>query len=344
MVNLMTSRFGFAVAASFGFSLACTKAPPPSPSPSANVVVDFPGTAAANRPLLLYSGRRGPDCDSFQASVANPTVTLTDVSFDPSCQVEIDAFAPGLGAWAQKIDPLVAGSETWFLNAIATGTLSITLPDLTAVPLRIWLVATPSEMTLAKGVRDDLLDKAYPILETMGTGLTLDTLSSDLNPAIVPKLCDDAPAMAGDATIYDSNRINVYFLANYGGVFDLTPAWNCWQEDHPEIVFISFENTHVPPPTLAHEVAHSLGLVHPNALGGHTNFEPGLFTPYNLMATNIDVLNISIGQLYALNFSSDSWLNRTGSTMTRPVVRTCQDIWGAGVCAALTLFKSGWPP
>jgi hypothetical protein len=342
MEKLRKTWFHSIAAASACVALSCTEAPPPGAS--ANVVVDFPGTTLADPPLMLYSGREGADCERFQPYVANPPVTLDDVSYDPDCRVEIDAFTAGRGAYAVTIDPSVAGAEAWLVEAIESGSLSIALPGLTAVPLHIWLVATDAEMVEAKRIRDKQLDKAYPILETMGAGLTLDTLSSELDPDVVPNRCAEAGAIASTPAIYDASRINIYFLQNYAGILDLTPAYNCWQEGHPEIVFISWGNTKLKLPTLTHELGHALGLIHPTDVGGHTYFTPG-FDIGNLMASNNDVTNISIGQLYALNFSSDSWLNRTDSPVVRPVVRACQNAWGDdGECPALTLFKSGWPP
>ena len=319
---------------------------PSSPPPVvANIVVDFPGTSAADPVLLLYSGKEGTTCERFQPSVASPTVTLNAVTYDPACAVEMDAFAPGRGAYANSIDPGDPSSDDWFVTAIESGSLSISLPPLTPVPVRIWLVAAGTvDIAASETKRDVQLNKAYPIFEAMGTGLTLDTLSSVLtDTANVPKRCAFADAIAMNPAIYDASRINVYFLRDYAGILDLTTGWNCWLEGHPEIAFVSWGNTNLPLPTLTHELSHGLGLIHPKAVGGHTNYTPG-FDAFNLMATNIDVADISVGQLYALNFSMDSWLNRTGSPFIRPVVRQCQDIWGAGLCPALTLFKPGWPP
>ena len=330
--------------ASAGLALSCNLSCSGPPAATvANIVVDFPGTAAADAPLLLYSGREGVACDSFTPHVANPDVTLQDVSFALSCTVEMDAFAPGLGAYANAVDPADPSSAEWLVTAIETGKMSIALSGLTKVPLQIWLVASGPDVAIAEAKRDLMLDKAYPIFEAMGTGLSFDTVSAVADPAVVKKRCDEAALIASDPTIYDASRINVYFLKDYAGLTNLTPGYNCWQQGHPEIVFISWGNTHLPRPTLAHELSHALGLVHPNPVGGHTYLVPG-FSASNLMATNTDVTDISVGQLYALNFSSSSWLNRTGSPFMRPVVRPCQDTWSTGPCPALTMFEPGWPP
>ena len=323
-------------------SSSCTG---PTPITTANILVSFPGTTAADPALLLYSGREGANCVSYKPYVANPTVTLPDVSYDPACVVEMDAFAPLLGSFGNWVDPAVAGSEGWLTAAIDAGSISIALPDLTPVPLQIWLVAgAPLGVTKAKAMRDRLLDKAFPILETMGIGLSLDTTSKVLNPSLLPvPMCTNSSSISTNSAIYNTNRINVYFVQDYANIQNLTPAYNCWLQGHKEIIFVSWDNTNVVDPTLAHELGHALGLVHPNAVGGHTYLVAG-FDAYNLMASNTDVTNASIGQLYAFNFSSDSWLNRAGSPFIRPVVRSCQDVWGAGVCPALTLFQTGWPP
>jgi hypothetical protein len=62
------------------------------------------------------------------------------------------------------------------------------------------------------------------------------------------------------------------------------------------------------------------------------------------MATNTDVADITIGQMYAMSFSADSWLNRSGSPLMSPVVRTCSDTWEATPCPSLKMLKAGWPP
>ena len=321
-----------------GASLACQE-----PPAVATITVDFPGTTATNPALLLYSGMEGSACQVYQPNVANPAVTLPFVSWDPPCDVEVEAFAPGLGTFANSIDPTIPGSEGWLIDAIETGTLSITLPDLTPVPLQIWLVAGgPADVATAEALRNRLLDKAYPILETFGTGLTLDTVSAVRDTSLVPKRCTDANAISTNPAIYDASRINVYFLPFYGGV-QVQSGQNCFLQGHPEIVFIAWGMSNVTDPTLVHELGHALGLVHPNTLGGHTYLVPG-FDPFNLMATNSDVTNVTVGQLYSLNYSTDTWLNRTGSPLKRPVVKGCQDSWSAGLCPALTLVVPGWPP
>src|SRR5688572_7422088 len=218
-----------------GASLACEE-----PPPVATITVNFPGTTSTDPALLLYSGREGSDCRSYKPNVASPTVTLPDVSVDTACAAEIDVFAPGLGAFAIAVNPTVPGSDLWLTTAMTTGTMSITLPAMTPLPLQIWLVAgTPADIATAEAMRDRLLDKAYPILDTYGTGLTLDTATAVLDPANVPKRCTEADAISTDTGIYDGSRINVYFLQYYGGV-PVASAQNCFLKGHPEIVFIAW--------------------------------------------------------------------------------------------------------
>lgn len=318
----------------------------PAPTPTtADVTVAFPGTTIATTPVVLYSGVTAAACVKFEPDVAlSSVVILVGVSYDPACGVELDVFAPEFGAYARAVDPLVPNDADWLLGAIDAGTLSVSLPDLKAVPLRLWIVATGTGVTTAKAARDRLLDKAYPIYAMLGAGLTFDTLSSVFAPSQITADCGNAGTISTNATIYDATKINVYFVAHYGNTQGLTPAQNCWMQAHPEIIFISWGNSNLTDPTLAHELGHALGLVHPTSLGGHTYTIPG-FGPFNLMATNTDVTEATVGQLYAINFSKDSWMNRVGSPDPQSVVRVCQNTWGpVGPCPALTLVAPGWPP
>jgi hypothetical protein len=316
---------------------------PPTPSGTASIVVDFPGTTATYPPLLLYSGREGTTCEKYEPDVANPTVTLVDVSDEPLCRVEIDVFSPMRGAFARDIDAAAIGDEDWLLDAINAGVLSITPPSLRRVPIHIWLVTGSGLLAQVEAVRDRLLNKAYPVLEMLGTGLTLDTVSTTLSPTALTANCRAAGSISTNSAIYDASRINVYFVFYYGNNPGLTPARNCWIESYPEIVFISWGDPNVTDPTLVHELGHALGLIHPTLItGGHTDYTAG-FNAFNLMASNTDVLDISIGQLYALNFSSDSWLNRSGSPLSANVVLTCSDTWAATPCPSLKMFQAGWP-
>jgi hypothetical protein len=330
-----------AAAALVGAALACT--PPDTPPPSANVTVEFPGSTPGEGPLFLFTGNLEASCVAYEAFVADPTVLLSDVSNDPLCTAEIDAFAPSFGAFAMTSTFLDPSSDAWLDNAIASGSLAISLPGEVTLPVRTWLVASAAaDVNTAKLLRDRLMDKAYPVLATLGTGFTLDTSTVALTALPMIPLCSQAGAISTNPAIYDASSINVYFVRYYGNI-DLTPAQNCWMLDHPEIIFISWGHANVVDPTLAHELGHALGLVHPNAVGGHTDFTPG-FVVNNFMSSNAEITNISVGQLYAMSFSKSSWINRPGSPLVRPVVKECQDTWGTGKCPALTQFVPGWPP
>ncbi len=342
--RLRLKRAAVAVATAASLGGGCILAPDPEPA-SGNIEVQFPGTNPAAPPLMLYSGMLGPTCEKFRPFVSvSSAVLLTDVSYEQACGVEIDAFAPGTGAFAQIVNPQDVNGEGWLLQAIDAGSLVVAMPGLTIVPLRLWLVADVAAVGNVETVRNRLLDKAYPVFSTFGTGMTFDTLSTVLAPALIPTAdCLAAPGMSSNSSIYDASRINVYFVHHYGNNPTLTPAQNCWLKSHPEIIFISWSNENLTDPTLAHELGHALGLTNPTSLGGHTYGIPD-FDDYNLMATNTDVTDVTIGQLYALNFSSGSWINRPGSPLLKPVVRTCQNSWGQGDCPALTLKEAGWPP
>lgn len=314
-----------------------------APLPSGDIIVGFPGTTLAEPALLLYSGKEGASCVEYKGAIANPTVTLHDVSIDSGCPVEFDGFAPGRGAYAVGVDFSNPASDDFLETAIVAGSMDISLPDLTSIPLRIWLVGFESQVDTMEEVRNRMLDKAYPVFSALGIGFTLDTASAFLDPSALTPHCNSADVISMNPAIYDGSKINVYFVAHYGNIQGLTPANNCWMKAHPEIAFLSWKNVNLTDPTLAHELGHALGLIHPKSLGGHTYAIAG-FDAYNLMATNTDVTSATVGQLYAMNFSSDSWINRSGSPLVKPVVRTCQDSWGSGVCPALTLVQAGWPP
>jgi hypothetical protein len=71
------------VLASAGLALSCKSSCWGAPAATvANIVIDFPGTTASDAPLLLYSGTEAGNCVSFAPHVAEPDVTLEDVSFD----------------------------------------------------------------------------------------------------------------------------------------------------------------------------------------------------------------------------------------------------------------------
>lgn len=307
-------------------------------------MVQFSGPSAADPALLLYSGREGVDCVRYSASIANPTVTLDDVSWDPSCPVELTAYAPLFGAYAIDIDPSESGSSDWLLEAIDNGELTISMPGLFRLPLKIWIVADEAaHIATAEAMRDRLLNKANAILEMSGSGFTTDTAPTTvLDPATVAVRCADAHMISSKPAIYDDSRINVYFIRAYNDVLDLTQAYNCWEHNHPGIIFVSWGHSNVLSPTLAHELAHALGVIHPKAVGSHT-YEVDGFVAGNLLWGSAEITNVTIGQLYAMNYSADSWLNRTGSSSARPIVKTCGDTWDAAPCVSLKMLVGGWP-
>jgi hypothetical protein len=350
-----TRSFRFLATACVSFALSCDLScaepvppvppvPPIPPASTADVTVTLTGLMAGSPALLLYSGREGTECVEYKPYVVSNSVVLDDVSYDEDCPVEITAFAPEIGAYGNNVDPSVPGDETWLTDAIATGALTIVMPGQTSLPLKIWLVADAGDIGGVEDLRDRLLDKAFPVLATYAAGVTLDTASSILNPSGIPDRCSDAGTIAGNPAIYDGSKLNVYFIKHYSGVVNGSDGYNCWMESHPEIMFVSWNNDDVTDPTLVHELGHALGLMHPRIpLGGHTYGISG-FGASNLMATNSDVTEITVGQLYAMNFGGDSWMNRTGSPFRKAIVKFCQDVWGEGECPSLKVKQAGWPP
>jgi hypothetical protein len=324
---------------------------PPTP-PTATVTVAFPNATPTDRPLLLYSGQRDGACREYEPHVGttSPSITLASVQYDSGCQVEIDVFAPAWGAFGRRLTISNPADSTWWANARATRHLTIELPTVTPIPTTLWIVsADATGHAQALALLERQLSAAAPVLEELGAGVTLGHPTPiDLDAAAVPPDCAKADVISTTPAIYNAATLNVYYVENYLNQPYSSYAKNCWMEGHPEIIFVSWGNENNPDPVLAHEVGHALGLFHPEktnglSVGGHTN-NLSSFDDDNLMYTGAPaVVNVSIGQSYALNFSQASWFNRTGSTVSRPVVQACQDSWGAGPCPDLTMFVAGWP-
>jgi hypothetical protein len=333
-----------AVLAALGLSACPPSSPPPpvTPSPGSLQVV-FPGLGGPDRPLLLYSGTEAGECVSFEPHIGTPSVNLSGITWDPACPVEIDVFTPGFGSYGQIADPLSPGGSAWFTNALAAGTLSIGLGPVQTIPLAIWIVADAGDRPAVEDLASRQFASAGPILEDLGPGFTLDTTTNFLNVGQVAPDCASAGFIGATAGVYDPRAINVYYVKNYLNVAYSNYAMNCWMQGQPEIIFVSWGNKFTPDVALAHEVGHALGLVSPNAVGGHTNTVSG-FDPFNLMYSGAaTVTNVSVGQSYATNFSDKSWLNRPGSATPSSVSRDCQDSWTTGPCPTLKLFVPTWP-
>jgi hypothetical protein len=325
---------------------SCQAPPPPPPSPQSDVVVTFPNATSGDRPLLLYSGMRQGVCRQFEPYVGTPSITLSLVSWNSTCPVELDVFAPYFGAFGRVLAENALADVDWFQTALSTASLSIPLPELVPVPVAVWLVAKSVDRPKAQAAYDRELSNAQPILADWGAGFTIANTSGTVSPTGFTPACSSSVAISSRPSGYDPAAINVYLVEYVNG--SITGyAEDCWIWQHPEIVFVSWGNSDTPDDALAHELGHVLGLTIPTdpTIGGHTDFVSG-FDDYNLMVSGADgYKNISVGQLYGMNFGSRSWLNRPAAG-PKAVSRTCQDSWGPGgpgECPALTFFQPGWP-
>lgn len=316
-------------------ALSCDPIPPPPPS--ADIVVTVDGAAGASV-VLLYSGMREGSCARFEPYTGPGPFTILDAAFAVDCPVEIDVFAPGRSAVAMGSG---SGVPPWFTAALITGTLGITLQPPTKLPVTLWLVAAGADVARAEALRDRIVERAYSVLDAVGTGFTLDTVSyaGELDTSLTK--CGQGDAISTSPTTYDASRINIYLVKTFGNTTS-NKAETCYRDEHREIVFVSWDNENVTAPVLAHELGHVLGLIRPPP-GSHTYLVPG-FGVANYMAQYPEILEASIGQLYVMNFSDESWVNQSGNPLLRPVVRTCQDSWsGPGDCPRLDLYAAGWP-
>jgi hypothetical protein len=352
MRNLRLNRFAVGAASLLIGSCHCSNcgnppAAPIAPTAPVDLLVNFSGASAGARPLLLYSGLRDGGCRSFEPYVGNPSVTLTQVAWDPSCPTQLTVFAAGHASYIRGIAPGSA-DESWWTNGLSVGSVDLPMQAPLVVPVTIWIVADGTDKAVAED-RFATHRSATSVFETLGPGIQFSFTVKYLAATGFPKTCGAAnvASIIGDPARYDKTSLNAYYVdrSGYGK--------NCWGDAHQEIVFVSWSNFATPDVILAHELGHALGMYHPKGdencaacIGGHTDLDPsGSFPDTNLMfqwpATIIK--QVGIGQAYAINFSDDSWLNGILSGMARPIHHVCQDSWATGACPQLSMSQAGWP-
>ena len=146
----------------------------------------------------------------------------------------------------------------------------------------------------------------------------------------------------------DASRLNVVYVAQIAWNSDPF-GWSCKSAaGRGDIIILSWSRPLVT--TLAHELAHQLGLSSPPFPwneAGHVDGYPG-FDPENLMLQYGDArmkedrFRLTLGQVYRLHVAQQSWINRNNARPSGPQKSCPGNATSDGLCPQLSL--DGWRP
>ena len=324
----------------------------------------FYNSAPLASTAVLFSGWRNGRCQTYLLCAGKPEAYLGQVNpgaLDWHCsEEELIVFSPDHAAAVATVDR--SATE-----------LSVPLNPGVQVNVTLWIVSNVSS------VADAQLDaeNARGVYADFATGIDLvfdvepfpnaRFLELDGNPTKEGNIynsadCDLASSlsgMAGGAPGYEpgfrTDELNVYYVAQINPSSGAAAGINCGYPpyERQDIMFIDGDYGSSPA-ALAHELGHALGLRRAVTLPGAGREQYGhvdelKLDPYlsatNLMESTVGkVEQITVGQIYRMNYDKLSWLwYAQASNPMYP--RECQgNPVDAGPCPPLTLHPSGtWP-
>lgn len=252
---------------------------------------------------------------TFPAGVHEPQVPCASATASVFSANDAAVFTPNVGVWSNAPGDLLALD-------LARGH--------TPVRTTVWLTDNAY-----KAVAQSDVGTANLLLHHNRTGIKLlggavgaldppDIVNASAHEVAIGGSCNDALRFPPTAAWYDPDRVNVYYVAALTTGALLEPVgYNC--EDHglPNVIYIDADNRGNE--TLAHEVAHGLGLLEPSA--GHTSELDDRFTDSNIMWTGVTGRStFSVGQAFRMNFHAASWLpsSSESSALLAPHAQVCK--------------------
>lgn len=293
------------------------------------VVVEQASTADA-AVLGLYGKTSGEPCRNNWYLLDGGPVTVGDMVPSSACAAEATVFAQHRALAVTGIE-WTQGDDEIHLQMGAS---------LRQIEVDVYVVAGGERAD--DWARTDL-GRARTVFDENRAGLTFidgnfrssSSLSAD-EIAAIGNDCTQVEELKGRASLYNDERINVYFVYAIGGDWEETPRGRNCIETHPpgNIIYIStYRHT---PTTLSHELGHAFGL---RGAAGHTGegpseeseeevYIPG-FESVNIMWTWVDAdqarakNHFSLGQVFRMSADESSWLNRKGQSPGGPSPRHC---------------------